>query len=97
MPACKALIATPEASRLIKRLLTHWGHKFETTFDERHGEVPFDADTRALFDADEAALAVRIQASDAARLARMQEVVAEHLQRMARASTLEITWHPDAN
>ena len=96
MPASNALIATPEASRLVKRLLTHWGHKFDVVLDKRHGEVPFDADTRALFDADESALAVRIEAADSERLARMQQVVADHLQRMARAGALEIAWRADA-
>lgn len=94
MPASVSDIATPDAARLIKRLCTHWAHKFEVVFDDRHGRVPFDADTLALLDADDDALHVRIEAADAERLARMQDVVAEHLQRMNRGEALAIAWRP---
>ena len=93
MSVSRASIATTDGSRLIKRLLTHWGHRFEVRFDAATGHVSFDADTRAEFHAGAEALTVRIDASDRARLERMQEVVAEHLQRMARGETLQIDWH----
>ena len=92
MPASQTIIATTDGSRLIKRLLTHWGHRFEVSFDAEHGHVPFDADTRADFGAGPEALTVRIQAPDREHLERMQQVVAEHLQRMARGETLQIDW-----
>ncbi len=92
MPASNATIATADGSRLIKRLLTHWGHRFEVSFDAERGHVPFDADTRADFHATVDALTVRVEAADGERLERMQQVVAEHLQRMARGETLQIGW-----
>ena len=92
MPASVSRIPTPDASRLIKRLCTHWAHKFEVVFDDGHGRVPFDASTLALLDADPDALHVRIEATDGERLARMQQVVAEHLQRMHRGEPLAIDW-----
>ena len=95
MPASSTRIATAEGSRLIKRLLTHWGHKFEVSFHAHRGRVPFDADTVAEFEAGADALVVHIHAADAARLARMETVVADHLQRMARGETLAIDWVPD--
>lgn len=94
MPVSVSEIATPDAARLIKQLCTHWAHKFEVAFDDRHGRVPFDADTLALLDADGGTLHVRIEAADAERLARMQDVVAEHLQRMNRGAPLAIAWRP---
>lgn len=95
MPAAHARIATEEASRLIKRLCTHWSHKFAVEFDETHGRVPFDASTAATLNARDGQLDVRVEAEDAERLARMQDVVAEHLQRMARAEQpLQIDWQP---
>ena len=96
MPASASVsdIATPDAARLIKRLCTHWAHKFEVVFDDSHGRVPFDANTLALLDADDGTLHVRIEAADAERLARMQDVVAEHLQRMNRGAPLAIAWRP---
>ncbi len=88
-----ALIPTRDGSRLVKRLLTHWGHKFEVAFDARQGHVAFDAHTRAQFEARDDALEVRLEAPSPITLARMQGVVTDHLQRMARGETLVIDWH----
>ncbi|WP_414674792.1 DUF2218 domain-containing protein, partial [Lysobacter sp.] len=47
MPVAHARIATDDASRLIKRLCTHWRHKFPVEFDSERGRVPFDDATVA--------------------------------------------------
>ena len=94
MPSSQAIIATTDGPRLIKRLLTHWGHRFEVGFDDERGHVSFDAVTRAAFLARSDALEVRIDAADPAALPRIQEVVAEHLQRMHRGTPLAIDWGP---
>ena len=90
-----ATIATPEATRLIKRLCTHWAHKFEVVFDADSGFVPFDPATSAHLRAETDRLHVSVEAADAAALQRYQEVVASHLQRMARAGELAIQWQSD--
>ena len=95
MPTAHARIPTADGPRLIKRLLAHWGHRFPVALEHDRGRVPFDADTVAEFEAGADALEARIAAADPARLARMQDVVAEHLQRMARGETLQIDWQPD--
>lgn len=92
MPSRHARIATADGSRLIKRLLTHWGHKFDVSFDERSGHVPFDAQTTATFAASDDTLLARIDSTDDAQLVRFQDVVANHLHRMARGETLQIDW-----
>ena len=94
MPVATAEIPTIEASRLIKRLCTHWAHKFEVEFDEQHGVVPFDATTTARLQASAATLNARVEAADQATLERYQGVVANHLHRMARAGELVIQWQP---
>lgn len=92
MPHATAAIATADGSRLIKRLCTHWAHKLEVSFDEAAARVAFDADTITTLAARPGTLEARITAPDDARLAQIQDVVASHLQRMARGETLEITW-----
>ncbi|MCW5580114.1 MAG: DUF2218 domain-containing protein [Luteimonas sp.] len=87
-------IDTTEAARLIKRLCTHWAHKFAVVFDAESGLVPFDDATTARFRAGPERLHVSVEAMDAATLERFQGVVASHLQRMARAGELSIHWHP---
>ena len=92
MPVSTATIATPEASRLIKRLCTHWAHKLTVDFDERRGVVKFDDDVVLHLDARDDALHARIEAIDAPALERFQGVVENHLQRMARAGELAFDW-----
>ena len=87
-------IDTPEAARLIKRLCTHWAHKFAVVFDADTGFVPFDATTTAHLRASAATLSARVEAADPATLERYQGVVANHLHRMARAGELVIQWRP---
>jgi len=94
MPATTATVATPEASRLIKRLCTHWGHKFSVEFDEQQGVVTFDDDVVLRLQAHADALDARIEACDPPALERFQGVVENHLQRMARAGELAFHWQP---
>ncbi len=92
MPHAISTIATLDGSRLIKRLCTHWAHKLEIQFDETQASVSFDADTHLRLEAGTEALQARLEAPGDARLAQMQGVVADHLQRMARGETLQIDW-----
>jgi len=92
MPAATAEIETTEASRLIKRLCTHWAHKLAVTFDDASATVPFDATTTAWLHADDRQLRVRVEAVDATTVERFQGVVESHLQRMARAGELVVHW-----
>ncbi|HRP72499.1 MAG TPA: DUF2218 domain-containing protein [Luteimonas sp.] len=94
MPVATADIDTPEASRLIKRLCTHWAHKFPVSFDADSGTVPFDATTIARLRAEGEHLHVHVEADDAVTMERFQGVVEVHLQRMARAGELAIRWQP---
>ena len=96
MPASAARIETVEAERLIKRLCTHWAHKFAVAFDAGGGFVPFDTSTSARLRAEDGRLHVAVEAADAATLERFHDVVASHLQRMARAGELTIDWRPAA-
>ena len=97
MPATNATIATPEASRLIRRLCTHWGHTFTVDFDEQQGVVTFHDDVVLRLRAGEDALEARIEACDTPALERFEGVVENHLQRMARATRLQFDWRADRN
>lgn len=96
MPVSCATIPTTEASRLIKRLCTHWAHKFAVQWDAGQGEVPFDATTRATFRASDDTLHVQVESADSATLEKIEQVVASHLERMARAGALHIVWQRPA-
>ena len=86
-----ARVATGHASRYLQQLCKHWSHKFPATaFDASHGVVPFGQAT-CTFDATPEALHMRLEAAPA-EIARMEEVVAKHLERFAFRETLDIKW-----
>lgn len=87
-----ARVKTEHASKYLQQLCKHWSHKFDVTFDETHGVVPFGQAT-CTFDAALDALTMRLDAPPD-DLARMGEVVAKHLARFAFRETFDIRWVP---
>jgi hypothetical protein len=86
-------IATASASRYLQQLCKHWSHKFAVEFTPDKGRVPFAADRIATFEAGPEHLSMRIEAADEALLARMENVVVEHLKRFSFREELgEIKW-----
>jgi len=86
-----ALIATDNPQRLITRLCKHWSHKFPVNYDEHQGEIQLPLGRCAL-KVQEAGLQVRLEAEEEGQIQRLQEVVAEHLERMASGQTLVFNW-----
>jgi hypothetical protein len=93
MATSTATIATAHASRYLQQLCKHWSHKFAVEFNTHHGTIPLPMGTATLI-AGETALEVTVQTDDPERLERMQQVVAEHLDRFAfREAPLPFNWH----
>ncbi|MCD9047350.1 MULTISPECIES: DUF2218 domain-containing protein [unclassified Luteimonas] len=91
-----AVIASPDAARLLRTLCNHWRHKFEIRRDhDGHAHVPFTADGGADFDVDGERLRIRLQHPDADERARLQRVIENHLRRFERDETLAFDWSPD--
>ena len=86
-----AQIATENPQRLITRLCKHWGHKFPVSHDERQGEIELSLG-HCLLKVHENGLQVRLQAADEEQIQRLQQVVADHLERMASGETLVFNW-----
>lgn len=97
MPVTQAHVKTDNASRYLQQLCKHWSHKFAVTFDERTGKVPFSDDTEARFTADETGLTITLSTEDPDQVERMQEVIADHLERFAFREELEFSWVPVEN
>jgi hypothetical protein len=88
----EARVATPAASRYVAQLCKHFAHRVPASFDETRGRADFAGNT-CTFDASEAdVLILRVDASDEAALAVLEDVVARHLVRFAFRETLEIAW-----
>ncbi|HQS69203.1 MAG: 2,4-dihydroxyhept-2-ene-1,7-dioic acid aldolase [Novosphingobium sp. 28-62-57] len=94
MPASHAIVPTASASRYLQQLCKHWGHKFEVTFDPQQGRVALPFGPVEL-KAGDAALEVTCRIEGEGDLARMQQVVVEHLNRFAhREGELVFDWQP---
>ena len=91
MAEAVAVIATPNGSKYLQQLCKHWSHKLETEFDAVRGRANFEV-AAAHFAAAADALTVTVAAPDATTLARIEAVVASHLQRFAFREVLGIDW-----
>ena len=91
MKLSRAEIPTRNAVSLLCKLCRHWAHKFPVEFDATHGKITLLKAYVTLMSAP-AALSVYLEIADPEEQERMQEVVAEHLQRFATDETLSFHW-----
>ena len=97
-----AIVPTASASRYLQQLAKHWSHKFSVDFTAVDGSITFPKDVKgAAFAADaivrlhasEAALEVRVEASEPAQLEGVKGAIASHLDRFAfREAPLPFDW-----
>lgn len=94
MPHARAVVPTPQAARYLLKLCKHWRHKFAVEFDETRGVIPFTEASRAELSAGPDSLVMDVSHDDPAQIERLQEIVANHLQRFAENDgvTLDIRW-----
>lgn len=93
MIASEARIATAAGSRYLVQLCKHWGHKFTVDYTPVRGKITFAADRTASFEAAPESLLMRVEVADEGMLARMQDVVVEHLKRFAFRENLgDVQW-----
>ncbi len=90
MTISEAFVTCTNPARLMTRLCRHWSHKFNVELGEDHGSVAFPLGTCA-FVAEASVLQVSLNMPEDNQV-RMQQVVAEHLQRMAGSETLVVHW-----
>ncbi len=84
-----ALIQTEQPARLMTRLCKHWGHKFPVEAGEQESTITLPMGVCRMICTD--ILRVELQ-SDEQQMSTFQQVVAEHLQRMASSQELVIEW-----
>lgn len=83
-------ISTLNPQRIMKRLSKHWTHKFAVKLEETSSFIPLSIGECYLH-CQEEQLEVKVTAV-AENLARIQEVVADHLIRMAKPEEISINW-----
>jgi hypothetical protein len=87
-----AVIATPNAARYLAQLVRHWRHKFAVATQGDSAHVPLPRGQADLA-AGDMALTVLCTTPDERGHARLQQVIASHLSRLAwREGGLQFTW-----
>lgn len=90
--SAQARVATPKASRYLKALCNHFDRKVEAHYDDESGHIHFpfgDCELRA--EAEE--LLISVSAADETMLARLKDVVADHLVRFGNKEELVVNWY----
>ena len=87
-----ARLSTDKAARYMTQLAKHWSHKFVVTFDATTARIPLPiGDCRMLADA--TGLDITVETAGLEGLARLEDVVAEHLLRFAFREGVEtLAW-----
>lgn len=87
-----ARLSTDKAARYMTQLAKHWGHKFVVYLDDTSASIPLPiGDCRML--ADDAGLDITVEASTHDGLAKLEDVVGEHLLRFAfRENVDKLAW-----
>ncbi|MEP7222216.1 MAG: DUF2218 domain-containing protein [Novosphingobium sp.] len=87
-----AVVPTASASRYLQQLCKHWSHKFDVTFDAQTGHIPMPSGSADLT-AGDMALTVVCTINEGGDMARLQQVVADHINRFAfREGELQFNW-----
>ncbi len=90
MATATARVQTPHGGRYLQQLCKHWSHKFVVDFTAANGRIELP-EAVCILDADAEGLGLLIETADD-RLARMEDVVAQHLQRFAFREDLRFDW-----
>lgn len=91
MNLSRAEVPTANAVSYLRQLCRHWSHKFPVEFDDTHGKIKLPKGIVQLMPSP-AALSVYLEVAAAEDQERMEEVVAEHLQRFGFKETLVFNW-----
>ena len=87
-----ARLNTDKAARYMTQLAKHWSHRFEVTYDDVSALIPLPLGTCSMLVEPEG-LDVTLEAADLEGLARLEDVVAEHLLRFAfRENVGKLAW-----
>lgn len=91
MTTSHAAIATIHASRYLQQLCKHWSHKLAVTYTPQSGQVAFDGGATLALAATPDTLNAKLSGTQE-QLARLQDVVADHLKRFAHKEELVFNW-----
>ncbi|WP_341224272.1 DUF2218 domain-containing protein [Loktanella salsilacus] len=90
MPSSTATISTTRASGYLQQLCKHFAHKVPVTFTPQAGQITLPFGTSTLQAQDDTLTLTVTGEADA--LARLEQVIGDHLARLAFRENLSLTW-----
>ena len=79
--------------RYIQQLVSHWGHKYATSYDAGTGAFPFSDTEHATMAVAEGGIAITLSTAEADRNIHMRGVIERHIDRFAfREAPLSYEW-----
>ncbi|MGW8136170.1 DUF2218 domain-containing protein [Sphingomonas zeae] len=88
-----ARVPTLSASRYLQQLAKHWSHKMQVSFTAEEGTILFPDGSKLAMRADSDTLDIVLTVPEDGDVARMQDVIASHLDRFAfREAPLTFDW-----
>lgn len=93
MIECHTTVHTERAAQFLFKLCKHFARKIPVEFDAQQGVAHFPFGIGRLY-ADDATLRLEAAAADPAMLARVCQVLEDHLQLMRRAENAALDWQP---
>lgn len=91
MKISEAQVSTEHAVSYLRQLCRHWAHKFPVEFTDEQGRIELPA-ALCLLQSSPAVLQVRLELKSDADQERIEQVVAEHLQRFGFREQLVFDW-----
>lgn len=88
-------VITPNASRLIRQLCAHLSPSAEVKYNETNGELDFSPTQRVSLLAHNEMLSVHIATQEPGAVERLEQFIAEQLQRFAFREELTFSWQRD--
>lgn len=91
MPTAQATVSIPTPARYMRRLCKHFAHRLSVHEEDGRARIDFP-DAPCTLVATDTHLELRLEASDAATLERLEQVVTRHLKQVASAEVFEVSW-----
>ena len=87
----EASVRTESASRYLQQLCKHFGHKMPVEFSPEQGRISLPMGECELA-VEDGALRLRVTGDSQADVSKLEQVVANHLERFAFREDLKIEW-----
>lgn len=91
MPKTTASVETKFGASYAKRLVRHFAHKIPATIDGRHASIEFPFGLCKV-EVDDTQMHIAVELSDPEQIERAEQVVADHLIRMANKDEPVVEW-----